>query len=116
MTMRKNYFYPDKNDKVTLTFISKNEPFTGYWMGSEEYILNLLKKHVEDYAKKRADTWFFDAGCGTGRLLPNFAKHFDRILAIDPDCYLLEIARTTATKHGFAEKATFQCTSIENLD
>lgn len=116
MAGRKDYFYPDKDNKVTLTFISKNEPFRGYWTRSEEYVLNLMKKYIKDYARKKRNTLFLDAGCGKGRLLPEFAWSFDRILAIDPDCSWLDIARTNANRHSYAKKAVFECTSIEDLD
>jgi len=92
--MEKSYIYPDYNDKITKTMIDEKESIkgVGYWQRSEKRILNLMKKQIEKYIKKD-NTWFLDAGCGDGRLLPEFEKYFDNILLVEPDKYRLKKAQ-----------------------
>jgi 2-polyprenyl-3-methyl-5-hydroxy-6-metoxy-1,4-benzoquinol methylase len=111
-----NYYYPDKNDSLTKTFISAKQPFDGYWAKSEQFILDRMKNFVLTHTGSKINAWFLDVGCGTGRLLPEFESFFHKMLAIDPDKYLLEIAKDTVKKHGLSRKVTFQHTSIEKLE
>lgn len=113
---RKNYFYPDVDDKTTASLIAEKEPFKEYWFKSERLVLNLMKKFIENCIEKTTESWFLDVGCGTGRLIPEFERYFDHILAIDPDPAQIEKAKNLAEKHGFADKVMFQSTSIEKLD
>lgn len=113
---RKNYLYPDIDDKITVSLIKEKEPFKGYWEKSEKKILNLVKEFIQKRIKKVTNSWFLDAGCGTGRLLPEFERYFNNILAIDPDPAQIEKARDLVKEYGFADKVVFQATSIEKID
>lgn len=113
--IKKDYFYPDKNDVITVKFISEKQPFEGYWAKSEQFVLERMKKFVDTYTRNKINTCFLDVGCGTGRLLPEFESYFDKMLAIDPDKYLLEMANDTVKKCGLSRKMLFQHTSIEKL-
>lgn len=113
---RKDYLYPDVNDKITAALVTEKEPYRGYWAKSEKCVLDLMRKYVHDNVQKTTDTWLFDAGCGEGRLLLEFERYFDHILATDPDSSRIEIAENFARKYGFKEKVVFQSVSIEKLD
>lgn len=113
---RKNYFYPDVDDKTTASLMAKKEPFKGYWEKSERLVLNLMKKCIKNYVEKTTDSCFLDAGCGTGRLIPEFERYFGHILAIDPDPTQIDKAKNLVEKHEFADKVMFRSTSIEKLD
>lgn len=113
--MEKNYFYPDKNDIITATLISRKQPSEGYWAKSEQFVLERMKNFVETYTRNKINTWFLDVGCGTGRLLPEFVSYFDRMLAIDPDKYLLTMAKDFVKKRGLSGKVIFQHTSMQKL-
>lgn len=113
---RRNYLYPDIDDKITASFIKEREPFEGYWERSEKKVLNLVEKFIQENVRQVLDSWFFDAGCGTGRLLPKFERHFHHILAIDPDPTQIQKAEMLVKKSGFIDKVVFQATSIEKLD
>jgi len=116
LNKKDRYSYPDENDVLTLKFIATKQPYEGYWDKSEKFVLERMKKFVETYTKNKIDTCFLDAGCGTGRLLPEFESYFDKILAIDPDEHLLEIAKDTAEKFGLSKKVIFQNASIQKID
>jgi 2-polyprenyl-3-methyl-5-hydroxy-6-metoxy-1,4-benzoquinol methylase len=116
VVMKKEYIYPDVNDEITKAYIRENEPFSNYWERSEEKVLSLIKEKIEKHLPRSRDSWLLDAGCGTGRLLPEFQKYFSNILAIDPDPLQIEKARETARINGFADKVVFKMTSAELLD
>jgi 2-polyprenyl-3-methyl-5-hydroxy-6-metoxy-1,4-benzoquinol methylase len=111
-----SYFYPDKNDSLTVKFIAENQPFKGYWVKSESLILERMKTLVQNYTQNKHDAVFLDAGCGTGRLLPEFARYFSKILAIDPDERALTKAKEAAEKSQLAAKVVFQNVSIEKFE
>jgi len=111
-----DYFYPDKNDILTAIFISEKQPFKGYWDKSEQFVLERMKNFVQTYTRNKINTYFLDAGCGTGRLLPEFESYFDKMLAADPDEYLLEMAKDKVKECGLSRKVIFQHTSIEKLE
>jgi len=113
--MEKKYHYPDVNDKLTMALIREKEPFQGYWRTSERKILDLIKEKIEKHSIS-AGSWLLDAGCGTGRLLPEFQKYFSNILAIDPDSSQIDKAKKVALDHGFADKVVFKATSAEQLE
>jgi ubiquinone/menaquinone biosynthesis C-methylase UbiE len=51
-----------------------------------------------------------DAGCGCGRLILEFAKYFDEIVAVEPDPARLAVAQTAVKKAGLEYKVRFvQC-------
>jgi len=112
----KNYLYPDANDKITASLIAEKEIFKGGWDKSERFVLDLMKKFIQEQASSVTTSWFLDVGCGTGRLLPEFERYFDYILAIDPDFSQIEKAKDLVKNHKFANKLTFRVTPIEELD
>ena len=114
--MKTKYFYPDVDDRNTLALIKKNEPSSGYWEISEKKILDLIKHLIEDKTSGKENLWLLDAGCGTGRLLPEFERYFNHILAIDPDCTQIEKAEKTVKDCGFEDKVTFKVSSAEELE
>lgn len=116
MTEKGGYFYPDKNDTLTAKFITEKQPFEGYWAKSENFVLERMKNLVKTYTKNKRDAYFLDAGCGTGRLIFEFQSYFDRMLAMDPDQHLLEIAKDAARNSGLSQKVIFQHASIEKLE
>lgn len=116
MAKKDHYSYPDKNDALTVQFIETKQPFEGYWEKSEKFVLEQMKKIIKTYARNKIDTYFMDAGCGTGRLLPEFESYFDKIVAIDPDEDSLKIAKEKVEKFGISRKMIFQNSTIENID
>jgi 2-polyprenyl-3-methyl-5-hydroxy-6-metoxy-1,4-benzoquinol methylase len=113
---KKNYSYPDTNDKITSALIKKEEPYAGYWEKSEKQILSIIKRAIQKRLKKTNNSWLLDAGCGRGRLLPEFKPYFDKILAVDPDVQQIEKAADLAKHQGFANKAVFENVPIEEID
>ncbi|MBO4360480.1 MAG: hypothetical protein J5822_06350, partial [Eubacteriaceae bacterium] len=71
------FSYPDENDRLTNELIH-NDYDREYWHESEERILS----DAEDYLirtfgrEELARGAFLDLGCGTGRLIPRFARLF----------------------------------------
>lgn len=114
--IEKSYVYPDYKDKITKTMIDEKESIkgVGYWQRSEVRILNLMKKQIEKSIKKD-NTWFLDAGCGEGRLLPEFEKYFDNILLIEPDKYRLKIAKQLVNKLEISNKVKYKTLTIESM-
>jgi len=114
--MNKSYVYPDYNDKITITMIDEKESVKGigYWQRSEKRILNLMKKQIEKHIKKD-NTWFLDAGCGDGRLLPEFEKYFDNILLIDPDIERLKSAKRLINRLDLSKKVKCKTLSIGSI-
>ena len=113
--MEKTYHYPDINDKLTKTLIKTKEPYANYWQTSEKTILKEIEERIKNHPMSSC-SWLLDAGCGTGRLLPEFQKYFSQILAIDPDCTQIEKAKQTVRNHGFEDKVTFKVASAEQLE
>jgi ubiquinone/menaquinone biosynthesis C-methylase UbiE len=111
----KNYFYPDINDRITVSLIDEKEPFAGYWIKSEKATLNVIKKLIAEHSGNNKLQWLLDAGCGTGRLLPEFEGYFQHILAIDPDSSQIEKAKSLANKYGFLDKVVFDTISADKL-
>jgi len=114
--MNKEYWYPDIGDKVTAALIKEKEQFPSYWERSEKRILRVVEETIRKRGIRPADSWLLDAGCGTGRLLPEFHQFFANILAIDPDSTQIEKAKVRVREQGFAEKVVFKVTPIEQLD
>jgi ubiquinone/menaquinone biosynthesis C-methylase UbiE len=106
---KQSYTYPDKDDKITASLIKQSPD---QWENEENQLLN----KIETYIKERPRSWLLDAGCGTGRLLPRFQGFFDHILAVDPDLSQIEKARLVVKEQGFAQKVTFEVSSIEELN
>ncbi len=65
---------------------------------------------------KSPNSWLLDAGCGTGRLLPEFEKSFSHILAVDSDPNQIEKAQKLAAEKKFEEKVVFKISLTEELD
>jgi 2-polyprenyl-3-methyl-5-hydroxy-6-metoxy-1,4-benzoquinol methylase len=115
MEFGEQYTYPDLKDEITAVFIGINEPYEGYWAESENYVLNIMKKHIEQNDKSEKKS-LLDAGCGEGRLIPDFSKYFDYMLAIDPDKSRLSIAKETIQNLGISDKVHFDDTPIQELE
>lgn len=112
-----NYSYPDIDDRKTTILIRKVEPYPGYWKKSEEYILDIMEKYIQDYITDyQGDVWLLDAGCGTGRLLFKFEKYFDFIVGIDPDPSRLSKARKMTKDKGLVSKIFLKQKAIENFE
>ncbi|AKB34837.1 hypothetical protein MSSAC_0247 [Methanosarcina siciliae C2J] len=115
MEFGEQYTYPDLEDEITCVFIGIHEPYEGYWAESENHVLNLMKKHIEENVKSEKKL-LLDAGCGEGRLIADFSKYFDHILAIDPDRFRLSIAKETVQNIGVSDKVHFDDTPIQELE
>ena len=117
MTNYRNYVYPDHNDKVTTKMIDEKESLkgSGYWKRSEQNIINKMKDQIEKNTKKEALS-FLDAGCGNGRLLPEFEKYFKNILLIDPDKNRIQSAKELVDKLNLSDKVTCKTLSIESIN
>ncbi|MCW3998585.1 MAG: class I SAM-dependent methyltransferase [Candidatus Bathyarchaeota archaeon] len=113
--MKREYFYPDVNDKITEALVKEKEPFQGYWEKSERKILDYIKQTIKKHFIKCDISWLLDAGCGTGRLLPEFQQYFTNILALDPDSKQIAKARNVAERWEFKDKILFKATSAERL-
>jgi len=114
--MKREYFYPDVNDKITIALIKEKEPFQGYWEKSENEILRLIKELIKKRSIRSTNSWLLDAGCGTGRLLPEFQQYFSHILAVDPDSTQIEKAGKLARDKEFSDKVIFKVSLVEQLD
>jgi 2-polyprenyl-3-methyl-5-hydroxy-6-metoxy-1,4-benzoquinol methylase len=113
----KNYIYPDYNDKITVKMIEEKEAreCVGCWQKDEERIMHLMKSQIKEYVKKE-NPWFLDAGCGDGRLLPEFEKYFNNILFIDPDKNRILAAKKFVSRLNLTDKVTCKTLSIESID
>ncbi|MDD3041498.1 MAG: class I SAM-dependent methyltransferase [Methanosarcinaceae archaeon] len=109
------YIYPDLKDRITSVLISSKEPYEGYWEESENFILDLIKKHIsKDIINKEKS--LLDAGCGEGRLTIYFSDYFERILAIDPDRSRLDIAIKETKRLKISNKIDFDSVPIEEIN
>ncbi|KAI8062074.1 S-adenosyl-L-methionine-dependent methyltransferase, partial [Gongronella butleri] len=54
-------------------------------------------------------------GCGPGTVALELAKHFDKVVGIDPSASMLETAKANAASAGAPSNVTFQQASAENL-
>jgi 2-polyprenyl-3-methyl-5-hydroxy-6-metoxy-1,4-benzoquinol methylase len=106
--------YSELNDKMITDLIDKSEPYNGYWQESERYILELMRKHIRENIKND-DNWLLDAGCGVGRLLPEFVSEFSHVMAIDPDENRLMQAKEFTEKQNISESIVLEVSSIEDL-
>lgn len=115
MTNPKNYVYPDINDSLTIQMIGEVEQETGMnWGDGEQIVLDELMKIIRNYTKK-SDSLLVDFGCGEGRLLPEFEKFFEKIIAIEPDKTRLENAIKSTKESNIFDKTTFINESVENV-
>lgn len=105
-----DYSYPDHEDKLVTAFIEKAEPYGGYWQESEENILRVVKKHIENNLDNFNN--LLDVGCGEGRLFDWF-KEFNHIVALDADNERLETAESNAVRLGIENKVSF-CNCLFN--
>lgn len=110
----KAYQYPDKNDHLTQKFLVEFEKSGIYWDQSEHTIIELIKKHIScinTIGVKR----FLDAGCGNGRLIPQFEKYFDEIVALEPDQQRITNASELIKSAGIDYKTSFHQTLAEKF-
>lgn len=99
-----SYHYPDFNDTLIIKFLEKFEHNDPYWEESEREIIN----RIFDHMKNRPDFMFnnyLDAGCGRGRLLWVFRKHFQLITGIEPDINRYKDALGMAAEFGIVDKS-----------
>lgn len=79
--VNEEYHYPDSDDKITLlTIKSLLTPNEHYWDESEKHIITEIQRMIAPRSQA-----MLDAGCGTGRLLPDFANLFSEVVGIDAD-------------------------------
>lgn len=109
------YMYPDLKDRITSVLISSKEPYKGYWEESENFILDLIKKHISKHIKNKEKS-LLDAGCGEGRLTIYFSDCFEHILAIDPDISRLDVAMEEAKRLKISKKIDFDNGPIEEIN
>lgn len=108
-----DYTYPDKNDKLFLQFLHEKEA-GHYWEESEIRILQMIKNHLKNFHPE-SNSRFLDAGCGTGRLIPEFASLFSEIVAVEPDSQRMESAMEYIHRSGFGHNTKFFNLSIEDF-
>ena len=114
MKSGKQYTYPDLKDEITCLFIGNHELYEGYWVESENHILDLMKRHIDENIQSEKIS-LLDAGCGEGRLTAYFSKYFDHILAIDPDKSRLDTAKEIIQNLGVSDKVHFDGIPLEEL-
>lgn len=114
MTNQKNYTYPDVNDSLTVQMIGEIEEETGInWGNDENNVLDNLKQAIQKNVNKNGSL-LIDFGCGEGRLLAEFEKYFEKIIAVEPDKLRLEKAVKFANKSNICDKTLFINELIEN--
>ncbi len=111
-----NYCYPDQKDYLTEIYIKKKELFPGYWYNSEQYILDVVKMHLNKHITPGDKVSLLDAGCGDGRLLHEIGYYFSNILAVDADPGRLKSAIKSVKESELAQKVIFRNVSIENIN
>lgn len=99
------YNYPDKDDAITYSMINDIEYSEGYWSGSENRIIQIIKKHIHGLQGS-----FLDVGYGEGRMLKTFQSLFSTLEGIEPDFYRYSHCRNFVRQHTWAQK-----TNISNL-
>lgn len=111
------YTYPDTdNEKIVNAIIEQNSPFDGYWERSSERVLSVFLDHVNNYiSSHKGKTLFLDIGTGIGRLLPEYAPSFDRVIAIEPDVGRLQAAKKFIESTNFSKKVRFESKSLEEI-
>lgn len=103
--MSNNYIYPDMDDAVTVALLAKED----LWERDEKEILEYAMCLVQ------RGKIFIDAGCGFGRLIPVFAQHFEKIIAIEPDFGRMQKAKEVIKLAGLDKKVEFVQSPIENV-
>jgi len=100
-----SYTYPDPDDATTFGFIQKEES----WEQDEKDVLSQALRFVQSGGV------LVDAGCGFGRLIPVFAPHCAKIIAIEPDSDRIEKARQTVEYAKLSEKVEFVNLPLEEV-
>ena len=101
----RGYEYPDFNDKITVTLIREQEIFEGYWEKSEKNILNFIKNQImRNFGNKKIS--LMDLGCGDGRLLTEFERYCEHIVALEPDKIRFDKAKKRVEQLGLEGKIT----------
>jgi SAM-dependent methyltransferase len=106
------YRYPDLDDNVTTSLIDSQESKKGDWERNEKDLLDKTSKYLQGNRRE----WLFDAGCGTGRLIPLFECFFNRVLAVDPDPTQILKAKQLTENLNLTSKVTLKVAPIESLD
>ncbi len=95
-----DFQYADQGDRLTQELI-ESEYDAEYWGVSED----LLLARAEDYLRRRCGDalggmTLLDLGCGTGRLMPRFARLFGHIVGLEPDAGRCAEAAETIAEAG----------------
>lgn len=100
-----NFVYPDVNDATTVAYISKES----LWDKDESDVLS----YAISFVKK--GNVFVDAGCGFGRLIPEFAQYFDKVIGIEPDLQRITKAKQAVTLAKLSTKVEFIHLPVEEV-
>ncbi|MGB2957247.1 MAG: class I SAM-dependent methyltransferase [Anaerolineales bacterium] len=109
-----DYLYPDISDALTYKLIAQNSPYPDYWYQSELFVLKIVRQQIIDRFKGNHIS-LLDAGCGFGRLVPEFHDLFNEITAIEPDEVRFKYAKKLIDKQGIYEKVRYFNVSIEQF-
>ncbi len=104
-----NFTYPDPTEAATLKAIEKAEKENQFWAQDETEILSYAKKFI------KSGQLFIDAGCGQGRLIPEFSGLFNKIIAIEPDAARIQRAKEYISQFGIQDKVEFLNIPTEKL-
>lgn len=105
--------YPDPGDQVTIAMIGKEEKEQGDWGRSEREVLDMAKEAIA--AETPPDGVLIDAGCGAGRLIPEFEGLVGKIIAVEPDEARMRDAVSNTIEGGRQDKVEFQNVTIEEM-
>lgn len=108
------YHYPDFEDILIIKFLEKFEKNDSYWEESERAIINRIFDYIANKPGFRYNN-YLDAGCGRGRLLWVFRKHFKRITAIEPDSDRYSDSFIMAAEFGIEGKSDLKNISAEDF-
>lgn len=108
------YHYPDFDDILTIKFLDKFEKNDPYWKESERVIINRIFYYVNNKPGFCFSN-YLDAGCGRGRLLWVFRKHFKSITAIEPDVNRFSDSMKMSAEYGIKEKSELINISAEEF-
>ncbi|MEP7167258.1 MAG: class I SAM-dependent methyltransferase [Candidatus Woesebacteria bacterium] len=99
------FSYPDRDDAITATFVQREDS----WAEDEAAILEYARSYIKD------GKVLVDAGCGFGRLIPEFAPYFEKIIAIEPDGERIGKAKQTVDYLNLNDKVEFLNRPIEDV-
>jgi 2-polyprenyl-3-methyl-5-hydroxy-6-metoxy-1,4-benzoquinol methylase len=112
MSKKPGYIYLDDNDNITDVLMTGSD--TKDWQKEDDEVNDLALGHIKKCVTEEHPI-LLDAGCGTGRLLPTFAPHFPRVVALEPDLQRFEEAKTNLMRLGLGEKVDLENVSVEEF-